>query len=207
MDGFEWNKVFAAVLVAGIVASSAGFISDHVVSAKETAAHGSTEVNAGAAAAPQMPEPVLAMIAGADPEQGKKLTKACAACHSFEKGGPDGVGPDLWNVINRGRAKEPGFGYSAGMSAMGGKWTYADLNHFLWKPKKFVSDTKMNFVGIKKPEDRAAVIAYLRSLSDSPGAMPSSGEIAAEQAELGAATATASPAPVPDGDAGAHKSH
>jgi cytochrome c len=205
MDGFEWNKVFAAVLVAGIVASSAGFISDHVVSAKEAVAHGSTEVNTAGAAAPQMPEPVLAMIAGADPEQGKKLTKACAACHSFEKGGPDGVGPDLWNIMNRGRAKEPGFAYSAGMTAKGGKWTYSDLNHFLWKPKKFISDTKMNFVGLKKPEDRAAVIAYLRTLADAPPAMPSSGEIAAEQAELGgAATAAASPVPAPDGDASAH---
>lgn len=187
MDSFEWNKILAALLVAGITASSAGFISEKVVHAGQVEAHGKTEVAASSApAAPQMPEPVLALIAAADVEQGKKLSKACAACHSFDKGGADGVGPNLWNVLNRGRAAKDGFSYSAGMTAKGGKWTYADLNHFLWKPKKFVSDTKMNFIGVKKPEDRAAVIAWLRTLADSAPAVPTAADIAAEAAELGA---------------------
>lgn len=190
MDSFEWNKVLAAVLVAGIVASSAGFASDKLVKAKQSEAHGSTEVAAStAAAAPQMPEPVLVLIAAADIEQGKKLSKACAACHSFDKGGSDGVGPNLWNVMSRGKAQKSGFSYSAGMSGKGGAWTYADLNHFLWKPKKFIADTKMNFIGVKKPEDRAAVIAWLRTLSDAAPAMPSAADIAAEQAELGGGAA------------------
>lgn len=186
MNGFEWNKVLAAILVAGITASMAGFISERIVHPKMAEAHGSTEVAAGtAAAAPQMPEPILALIAGADVEKGKAAGKACAACHTFDKGGADGVGPNLWNVINRGRGAEGGFAYSEDLKAKGGKWTYADLNHFLWKPKKFAPGTKMNFIGIKKPEDRAAVIAWLRTLEDSPPALPSDADIAAERAELG----------------------
>lgn len=186
MDGFEWNKILAAVLVAGITASTAGFMSDQFVHPEMAAAHGSTEIaNSTAAAAPQMPEPVLAMIAGADVEKGKGAAKACVACHTFDKEGNDGVGPNLWNIMNRGRAQEPGFAYSDDMKSQSGKWTYADLNHFLWKPKKFTPGTKMNFIGIKKPEDRAAVIAWLRTLTDSPPSLPSDADIAAEQAELG----------------------
>jgi len=186
MNGFEWNKVLAAVLVAGITASAAGFISDRVVNAKQADAHGSTEVAASTAVkAPQMPEPVLALIASADVARGAKISKACVACHSFDKGGKDSVGPNLWNVMKRNKATKSGFSYSKDMAALGGKWTYADLNHFLWKPKKFVSGTKMNFIGIKKPKDRAALIAWLRTMADSAPAMPSTGDIAAEQAAFG----------------------
>ena len=186
MNGFEWNKVLAALLVAGITASAAGFASEKLVRAKASEAHGTTEVAAStAAAAPQMPEPVLALIAGADVEKGKAAAKACAACHNFDKGGTDGVGPNLWNVLNRGRAARGSFSYSDDMKAKGGKWNYEDLNHFLWKPKKFVAGTKMNFIGIKKAEDRAAVIAWLRTLTDGAPALPSAADIAAEQAELG----------------------
>lgn len=205
MDGFEWNKIFAAVLVAGILASGSGFIASKAVKPKDVAAHGSTEVTEATAAAPQLPEPVLALIATADVERGKTLSKACAACHSFEKGGPDGVGPHLWNVINRGKAAADGFSYSEGLKAMGGKWTYAGLNKFLWKPKSYVSDTKMVYAGMKKPEDRAALIAYLRMIEDSAPPLPSAAEIAAEEAELAPppaveTPATEQPATAPSGD-------
>lgn len=188
----------AAILVAGIAAASAGFFANKAVSPHTVAAHGSTETAVGSAAAPQTPEPVMALIAGADIEQGKKLSKACAACHTFDKGGANGVGPNLWNVTMRGKAAASGFSYSGGMGGMGGKWTYDDLNHFLWKPKKFISDTKMNFIGVKKPEDRAALIAWLRTLADSPPGLPSAGDIAAEEAAMGV---TAAPEEVQDAPA------
>lgn len=197
MDSFEWNKIFAALLIAGIVASGSGFIAERLVHAKSVAAHGgvsSGEGTATAAAAPQAPEPILALIAGADIEKGKTLSKACAACHSFDKGGANGVGPNLWNVMSTHKAHADGYAYSAGLAARAGeKWSYDDINHFLWKPKKFISDTKMSFVGLKKPEDRAAIIAWLRTLSDSPPALPSDAAIAAEQAV--AAPAEEAPAP------------
>ncbi|TIX11535.1 MAG: cytochrome c family protein, partial [Mesorhizobium sp.] len=105
--------------------------------------------------------------------------KQCQACHSGEKGGPNKVGPDLWDIIDRPVAEHEGFAYSAGMKdfSKGGaeKWTYDNLNHFITSPKKFVKGTAMGFAGLPKDEDRANVIAYLRTLSDSPKPLPAPG--------------------------------
>ena len=90
------------------------------------------------------------------------------------------------------------------MKARGGSWTYADLNKFLWKPKAYVEGTKMNFVGLKKPEDRAAVIAWLRTLADSPAGLPGAGDIEAEAAELQPAAATAPAEAAPAKEPAAH---
>ena len=196
MGGMEFNKIFAAVLTAAVVACLAGFVSKKLVHPHplhEDAYHiEGVESVGGGSAGPAMPEPVKAMIVAADIAKGEKMVRACAACHTFDKGGADGTGPHLWNVMTRGVAAT-GFAYSAGMKAHGGKWTYAELNHFLWKPKAVVSDTKMNFIGLKKPEDRAAVIAYLRTLNDSPPGLPGAGEIAAEEAALAPKTAETAP--------------
>jgi cytochrome c len=182
----EFNKIFAAILVAGIVASLSGFIADSLIGEHEG---GGTDYHSEGAAvaveAPELPEPVLALIAAADIERGKKLSKACAACHSFDNGGGSSTGPNLWDVVGRSKAGKIGFSYSQALEQAGGNWDYTALNKFLWKPKKYISGTKMNFVGIKKPEDRAAMIAWLRTLAGSPAALPSQAEIDAEAAELG----------------------
>lgn len=198
----EFNKIFAAFLIAGIVAMLGGFVSRQFVHAEPLAKEAypieAIEISAGGAgtAAPAGPEPILALLATANLEQGQKLAKACAACHVFDKGGPNRVGPGLWNVVGAEKAKHAGFSYSSALTEKGGKWTYADLNHFLWKPKDFVSGTKMTFAGIKKPEDRAAVIAWLRTLADSPVPLPGPTEIGAEAPPVGApAPGAASPAP------------
>lgn len=198
MSSFEFNKIFAAVLVAGIVAMLAGFIAEQLVPEHElekaavTIEGGSEGGEAGPAKA-SGPEPILDMIASADAAQGEKLSKACAACHSFDKGGAHKVGPNLWNIVGGPKGGKGGFDYSAAMAAKGGAWSYEDLNRFLWKPKKFVEGTKMSFVGLKKPEDRAAVIAWLRTMADSPDPLPSAAEIAKEKADL--APAEEAPAP------------
>ncbi len=188
MNSFEFNKIFAAVLVAGITAMFAGFVAENVIHAhaleKDAVAIEGVESSGGGAAVEKLAEPVLHLVASADVEKGKKLSKACASCHSFDKGGPVKTGPTLWGVVGSSKGGASGFGYSSGMMEMGGKWGYTDLNKFLWKPKKFVSGTKMNFIGLKKPEDRAAMIAWLRTLSDSPKSLPGDSEIAAEAAEL-----------------------
>ncbi len=82
------------------------------------------------------------------------------------------VGPNLWNVVNAERGKKNGFGYSKPLMAMAGNWSYDSLDAFLAKPKAYIKGTKMSFSGIKKPRDRAAVIAFLRGLSDSPAPLP-----------------------------------
>jgi cytochrome c len=187
-SNLESNKIFAAILVAGITAMLGGFIArelvhPHMPETDAVAVEGAA-VEGGASSGPAMPEPILNLIATADIAQGEKLSKACASCHSFDKGGPNKIGPGLWNVVGGSKAAHAGFAYSEGMKAKGGAWTYNDLNHFLWKPKSFVSDTKMTYVGLKKPEDRAALIAWLRTKADAPHAMPSAGEIEQEAKEL-----------------------
>lgn len=188
MGGMEFNKIFAALLIAAITASLAGFISGRLVhphKLQEDAYYiEGVEMVAGGATGPALPEPVLALIAEADLARGERLMRACAACHTFDKGGADGIGPHLWNAMTRGIGTV-NFAYSAGMKDHDGQWTYAELNHFLWKPKSHIPDTKMNFIGLRKPEERAAVIAYLRTLNDTAPSLPTADEIAAEQAELG----------------------
>ena len=188
MGGIEFNKIFAAILVAGITAMLAGFIADKFVHAdklKENAFKIEGVEAAGTAAVIAMPEPILAMISAADIARGQKISKACAACHSFDKGGANGVGPNLYNVVGIKKQSHAGYTYSGVMNANGEEnWTYEALNKFLWKPKKYAPGTKMNYIGLKKPEDRAAIVAWLRTLSDSPKALPGAAAIAAEEAEL-----------------------
>lgn len=187
MSGFELNKIFAAILVAGIVAMLGGFVAEvmvhpHKLEADAVALDGEV-AEAGGAGKVAMPDPIMHLIATADIAKGEKLSKACAACHSFDQGGPAKVGPNLWGVVNGRKAHMAGFDYSEGLKAKGGNWTYNDLNWFLWKPKKFIDGTKMNYIGLKKPEDRAAMIAWLRTLGGG-GALPSESDIAKEAAEL-----------------------
>ncbi len=205
MGGMEFNKIFAAILVAGIIAALGGFVSKQLVHPHQPHefAYNVEEMeapSAGGAAKVAMAEPILALIAAADAGKGEKVAKACAACHTFNSGGPDGVGPNLYNVLGGAKDHRPGFAYSGALLEHGGStWTYAELNKFLWKPKAYAPGTKMSFVGLKKPEDRAAVIAYLRTLAPSPKAEPSASEIAAEAAELTPPAEEAAPAA--EGDA------
>ena len=196
----ETNKIFAAILIAGIVASLSGFIAHKLVSSEELKENAvmiesaEAATGAGGAAAATGPEPILALIAAADVAKGEKISKACAACHSFDKGGATKVGPNLWGVVGGPKAHVASFAYSDGLKGKGGKWDYDSLNHFLWKPKAYIADTKMTFVGLKKPEDRAALIAWLRAQADSPAALPSDGDIAAEKAASAPPAETAAPA-------------
>jgi cytochrome c len=114
----------------------------------------------------------LAMLASADAGVGKKAFKKCKACHSSEKGGKKKVGPNLWDIVGKAKATGAGFGYSDALKGLGGAWTYQDLNGFLADPKGFAKGTKMGFRGVKKAKDRAAIIVYLRSLSDQPKPLP-----------------------------------
>lgn len=166
----ESNKILAAFLVAGIVAMMAGFVS-HLAYFQEPLAENAFKIeaaDAGAgavagAAAPQVAEPIDDLLAAADIAQGEKLAKMCAACHTFDKGGANRVGPNLAGIFGAGKAKVAGFAYSDALKAKGGNWGVAELNEFLWNPKKSVPGTKMAFAGLKKPEDRAAMVKYMQS--------------------------------------------
>lgn len=187
---FSFEKFFASLLVAGIIAMLAGFVSEQMVHPHEIGDDAvfiaGEAVAASGPAKKAGPEAILALIAQADVARGEKLSKACAACHAFDKGGANKVGPALWGVVGRSKGSAAGFGYSAGLSEKGGAWDYEALNHFLYKPKDYISGTKMSYAGLKKTEDRAALIAWLRTLSDSPAALPDAARIAAEQAAIDA---------------------
>lgn len=117
-------------------------------------------------------EDIKPLLAKASVDEGQKLFKKCQVCHTAAKGAGNKVGPDLWNVVGRAKASVEDFKYSDPLKGKGGEWTYDDLDHFIANPKDYVPGTKMTFAGMKKVDERADVIAYLRTLNDSPPPLP-----------------------------------
>ena len=184
MDSFEFTKVAAAVLSALLLIFGAktaleiaGVGRHHDITGGFTLPAATPEAAAPADAgkpAPAAFDPaaVVAMIKTAKPEDATGTFKKCAGCHSSEKGAANKVGPDLWGLVGRPKASAAGFSYSEGMKSKGGNWSYADLAQFIHSPKTFVPGTKMLFTGVTDPTDLANLIAYLRTLSDSPQPLP-----------------------------------
>lgn len=122
------------------------------------------------AAAPETPLPVL--LAKADAKKGEQDAKICQTCHNFEKGAGPKIGPPLWGVVGRPVASVPGFAYSDSLKSVGGDWTYEKINQMITNPRSVASGTKMTFPGESEPQKRADILAYLRTLSDSPVPFP-----------------------------------
>ena len=178
MDSFEFNKIAGAVLGTLLFMMGLGILSDAIfhsgVPKQSAYALPAAEAEgAGGGATPAAAAvPLKDLLAKADAKKGEGLVKPCTACHSFEKGGPNKVGPDLYGVVNRPIASHEGFAYSDSLKSKGGNWTYENIDHFITAPKSFASGTKMAFGGEKDPARRADIIAYLRSLSDNPAPLP-----------------------------------
>ncbi len=177
MSSLEVNKIVGAVLATGLSLVIIGTIGNALVQPDENAAPVSVAVattEPAPKAAPTAPamEPIAALLASADVAKGAKLFKKCATCHTTKSGGKNKIGPNLWNVVNSERGMKSKFKYSKALMAKAGNWTYESLNAFLSKPKEYIKGSKMAFAGIKKARDRAAVIAFLRGLSDSPAPLP-----------------------------------
>ena len=109
----------------------------------------------------------------ASAEKGQAAAKVCQTCHTFEKGGPNRVGPNLFGIVgdHKGEGRN-GFNFSAAIKAKGGSWPIDDLNQFITNPNGFIPGTAMGFAGIQRDSQRADVIAYLNSLSDNPKPLP-----------------------------------
>jgi cytochrome c len=187
----EGNKIIAGLLCAGLLAMATGKIAGglvHPEMLEENAYKIEVSETAVAAVEPEAPapiEPILGMLASADVAAGEKASKQCAACHSFDDGGRNGVGPNLWAMVNADKAAVDGYNYSSALAEFSdpATWTYSSLNAFLYNPKEYVPGTKMGFRGVKKAEDRANIIAYMRAQASSPAALPTEAEIqAAEEA-------------------------
>ncbi len=176
MSSFDWNKVIGAILASMILAMVSGIIAGNLVKptipAKPVYVVAGAEQPAQAAAAPAEtgPEPIAPLLAKADPKQGQAETKPCQVCHTFDKGGPNRIGPNLYEVLDQPIAEDRnGYQFSDALSKhKGEKWTVDNLNKWLWKPQSFAQGTKMTFAGLPKAQDRADVVAYLNTLSDKP---------------------------------------
>ena len=179
MDSFEWNKIIGAVLGTAIfifvVRQAAEVIYEPEQPAKPGyIVEGVVESGAGPAAAPVaevMPD-WGTVLPAADVAAGKTVSVKCEQCHDLSKGGPNKIGPNLYDVVGRARATHPGFDYSGAMKAKGGNWTYDELFKFLKSPGSYIPGTKMTFAGLPHEQDRINLIAYLRSNADSPVAIP-----------------------------------
>jgi cytochrome c len=175
----ETNKIVGAVFgtllfVVGVNVIAGGLFSPHKPAVPGYDLPAAEEASAGGAGAqaatPSQPLPVL--LASADPAKGQAAAKKCGACHDLSKGGPNKVGPNLWGVVGRPVASHEGFNYSAAMKAHGGEWTYDALFNFVHNPKQAVPGTIMAFAGIASDKERADLLSYLRTLSDSPVPLP-----------------------------------
>jgi cytochrome c len=114
-----------------------------------------------------MPPKAREPLPPGDVAKGEKLFKARAAqCHTGNKGGTNGVGPNLWGIVGRLAGTVPDFSYSKANSESGVIWSPEVLDVYLENPKKFMPGTKMAFAGLKKAQDRADIIAYMETLTD-----------------------------------------
>ena len=111
---------------------------------------------------------IMALFASTSSEEGAKIFKKCAACHSVAQGGANKIGPALWGVLGRKAGSVSGYKYSKAMAAYGKSWTIEEMNGFLIKPKDWIKGTKMSFAGIKNAKERAAVILYMNKNTDNP---------------------------------------
>ena len=172
MDSMEVNKILAAFLTAGVALGVAGFIGRIVVhpttpheSAIQIGEPAATQATQATAAAPAL-EPITPLLASANAQNGEQIARRlCASCHTFNEGGRNGVGPNLYGVVGAQHAHAAGFNYSPALKGKQGPWTYEDLNAWLANPRAYAPGNRMAFAGISNAQQRADVIAYLRSIS------------------------------------------
>ena len=181
MSGFEFNKIVASIILAIIIFTIIGLLGNYIIKIgdndkeiaykidipeKETRSADMDKSNL------ENIESIESLLINASLENGEKLFKKCAACHNYKKGSKSKIGPNLWDLIDRKKGFVEGFAYSNALINSGGVWSYKNLNEFLYNPKANINGTKMNFAGLKKAQDRADIIYWLRQHSDNPVSLP-----------------------------------
>ena len=195
MNAYEINKILGAVLGTLVFVMGLSVLSGIIFSEDppeqagwQVAVKDDADEVAEEEAAAQEEVPFEVLLASADPEAGKSASRVCGACHAFEKGGGNGIGPALWNSVGAEIASVEGFNYSSAMkehAEEAGRWTYAQLNGWLRNPQEWVPGTSMGYAGIKDRQERANVIAYMKSMSPDGPPLPEAPSDDVASAETG----------------------
>lgn len=170
MSDLTFNKIAAAGLGAAFLIAGLTQVTGGVFASEKPAKPGYivevAEEAAGGAAVADTPPDWGTVLPTADVAAGEATFAKCKSCHVADASNANGTGPGLHGVVGRKPGSHPGFAYSSGMTEFGAKqaaWDYDHIYEFIKNPQKYIAGTKMTFVGLKKPEDRINVIAYLRS--------------------------------------------
>jgi cytochrome c len=206
MDSWEWNKIVGAILGTCLFVLIVKLASESIFEVPPPAKPGyvvegvqEAASSTGASAAPveeALPD-FGTVLPAASVSDGQQVAVRCQQCHNLQKGGPNEIGPNLWGIVGRARATHPGFDYSSAMMASHDPWTYELLFRYLKSPATMVPGTKMSFAGLRSATDRINLLAYLRTLADSPAPIPppSPAKAAATAATPNAAKSTAAQTP------------
>lgn len=191
MDSFEINKILMALGFAVLSLFAINEVGNAIfyveapqtpgyavaVATEDAGEQGGTETDVPADTLPDFG----VVLASADVAAGERVAGRCTQCHSWDKGGANKIGPNLWDIVGGPHAHNAYFSYSAAMKAEEGMWTYAALYEFLRKPNAAIPGTKMSFAGLSKSEDRINLIAYMRTWADTPQPLPAPSPAAAPE--------------------------
>ena len=177
MDSFELNKIIGAILLTALIVIGIGKFTDFLfhIEKPENSAYKVEGLEVQSSTSSKVVEAKVEekidigqLLAMGDLAHGEKVFKKCSACHMIASGGKNMIGPNLWSVIGRTAGSVSDYKYSKALAAYGKDWTFAEMNGFLIKPSAHIKGTKMAFAGLKKEKDRASVILFMNSKSDSP---------------------------------------
>lgn len=207
MNSFELNKIFGAILGVLVFVMGVGFVADAIYAPIEHRGDGyelpiPEGTEGGGPAEVAAVEPIAVRMQTASADAGQRLIARCQSCHDYSSADTNRTGPGLWDVVNRPIAHHAGFAYSDALQSLGAEgtvWDYEHLDAFLTSPRGYAPGTTMTFAGLSNPEDRANLIAFLRTLSDDPAPLPEA-EAAAPEGEAEAEAEGAADVETPQGE-------